>query len=61
MKLHHSGDYVQRRRDDYPGLGDQLDALWRTIAKLPAKSVAPETRVMLEQIQAIKATYPKPE
>jgi len=61
MKLVHTDPHGQRRAAEYPDIGDQLDALWKTIGKLPAKSVDPATREMLEQIQAIKAAYPKPE
>ena len=43
--------YRDKRRPEYPSVGDQLDALWK------GGQAAAD---MLEQIQAIKDKYPKP-
>lgn len=45
-------DYYAKRRDAYPALGEQLDALWKG---------GQEAADMLTKIQAVKAKYPKPE
>lgn len=42
--------YSEKRRSEYPPIGDQLDALWK------GGDVAQE---MLQKIQAVKAKYPK--
>jgi hypothetical protein len=44
--------YKEQRAREYPPIGDQLDALW----KGGDAAVA-----MLEQVQAVKSKYPKPE
>lgn len=42
--------YAEKRRLEYPPIGDQLDALWKGGA---------EAEAMLERIKAVKAKYPK--
>lgn len=42
--------YSEKRRSEYPPIGDQLDALWK------GGDAAQE---MLQTIQAVKAKYPK--
>jgi len=42
--------YAEKRQDEYPPIGDQLDALWK------GGDAAAE---MLEKVQAVKAKYPK--
>jgi hypothetical protein len=42
--------YVEKRRMEYPPIGDQLDALWKGGA---------EAEAMKAKIQEIKAKYPK--
>ena len=44
--------YKTNRADEYPSIGDQLDALWK------GGTAATE---MLAQVQAVKAKYPKSE
>lgn len=46
-----ASDYEALRRDAYPPIRDQLDALWK------GASAATE---MAEQVQAVKDKYPKP-
>lgn len=50
-------DYVALRADEYPAIGDQLDAIWKTLSK--SKTLAPETHEMLKNIEAVKAKHPK--
>jgi hypothetical protein len=44
--------YEALRRNEYPPIADQLDALWK------GGEAAAE---MLAKVQAVKAKYPKPE
>jgi len=46
-----TSDYMALRRNEYPPIGDQLDALWK------GGDAAAE---MLAKVQAVKAKYPKP-
>ena len=43
--------YARKRQQEYPSMGDQLDALWKGGA---------DAESMLQKIQAIKTKYPKP-
>ena len=45
-------EYQRVRAQEYPPIGDQLDALWK------GGEAAAE---MLAKVQAVKAKYPKPE
>jgi hypothetical protein len=45
-------DYYALRREEYPSLGDQLDAFWKG-------SDSPEYELMMEKIAVVKAKYPK--
>lgn len=60
MKIHHQSDHAERRRAEYPAIGDQLDALWKALAAMPHGTLPPEADAMLERIRAIKDEYPKP-
>jgi hypothetical protein len=42
--------YAEKRRQEYPAIGDQLDALWKGGA---------EAEAMLAKVQAVKTKYPK--
>lgn len=42
--------YAEKRRLEYPPIGDQLDAIWKGGA---------EAEAMLQQVLAVKAKYPK--
>ena len=46
-------DYYAQRRNEYPSLGDQLDAMWKGLDSLPFLD-------MQAKIAAVKAKYPKP-
>lgn len=43
--------YQRDRAKEYPSIGDQLDALWKG---------GEAATIMLAQVQAVKAKYPKP-
>ncbi len=51
MRIKFDDDYAKRRKDAYPPIGDQLDALWKG-------GEAAES--MREQVMAVKTKYPKP-
>lgn len=55
--------YATQRREAYPSIGDQLDALWKGFEALskaaPSEAVSAEAAAMLEQIEAVKASIPK--
>jgi hypothetical protein len=46
-------DYYALRRDEYPSLGDQLDAMWKGLDSQAFSD-------MQSKIAAVKAKYPKP-
>lgn len=54
MIITHTADYAEKRRAEYPPIGDQLDTIWKALASTP------NPPPMLAQIQAIKSKYPKP-
>lgn len=51
MKLKFTDDYAKRRKEAYPSIGDQLDALWKGGAELD---------VMRKRVLGVKARFPKP-
>lgn len=51
MKIKHHGDYAKRRREAYPSIQEQLDALWKGGA---------EEAQMRATIAAVKQRFPKP-
>ena len=57
-KITHVDPYDSRRADEYPPIQDQLDAIWKALAKL--QTLPPDTQSMLNEIQAVKDKYPKP-
>lgn len=50
MKISVPVDYAQRRKEEYPDIGDQLDALWKG---------GDSAEAMRQKILAIKDKYPK--
>lgn len=51
MKLRVKQDYQALRRDAYPDIREQLDALWKG---------GKDAEEMRQKVQAVKARYPKP-
>lgn len=56
MKLVHESNYSERRSASYPGIEDQLDALWHAMDE----GLIPKIEPMYSQIKAVKEQYPKP-
>jgi len=60
MKVNHKGNYQERRRHEYPGIEDQLDAIWKALDTLHSNGQnLDEAQTILNQIKAIKTKYPK--
>lgn len=51
MRLKFTDDYAKRRKESYPSIEDQLDAIWKGGAEMEA---------MRKNIAAVKARFPKP-
>ena len=58
MKIVHPGNPREKRRDEYPDIGDQLDAIWKAFGQMDPDDVPEPARAMLAQVQAVKAKYP---
>lgn len=55
------GSYRRRRQVDYPTVGEQLDALWKTIVSLAHGGTIPaDARAVMDAVAAVKAKHPKP-
>lgn len=54
--------YREQRRQEYPAMGDQLDALLKQFESLRAKgeNLDSDLDVMLDQWRTVKNKYPKP-
>ncbi|MGH1510545.1 hypothetical protein [Ralstonia solanacearum] len=50
--------YTEQRASAYPALGDQLGAIWKTLAKLDPAQLDPDTLAVLRDVQAVKEQYP---
>ena len=55
MKIQHREDYRKLRRQDYPKIGDQLDALWHSMNNGDTPKIEP----FYSMIKAVKDKYPK--
>ena len=55
--------YRDARRDAYPPLGDQLDALWKELnyRRLQGEDLVQDADDMLGAVLAVKQAHPKPE
>lgn len=55
--------YKQLRADEYPAIGDQLDAIWKELnaRRLKGENLTQDADDMLGQILAVKRKHPKPE
>lgn len=60
MKARVRQDYAQRRRQEYPSIEDQLDALWSFVGSLPPAQLPDKARDTLQLIERIKRKYAKP-
>lgn len=62
MKLTHRRPYKQARKQLYPDVGDQLDAIWKAIDEIANQTgiLLPQESVdMLSRIHEVKAKCPK--
>jgi hypothetical protein len=60
MKIRHVRDYCEARKEAYPPVGDQLDALFRHFASDP-DNVPAELQGWVDACMAVKEKYPKAE
>lgn len=56
MKIRHHADHAELRREAYPPVEEQLDALWHAMEK----GLLPRVPGFHDRIKAVKARYPKP-
>lgn len=60
-KLRHSTSYRARRAAEYPGMGDQLDAILDGLrAYRDGKPLPPKTLAILDACEAVKTRFKKP-
>lgn len=57
MIITHTRDYKEARAEEYPALGDQLDALMKYFAA--QESIPPELQEWVDACLAVKDKYPK--
>lgn len=62
MKIHHTGDYSEKRKSAYPDIGEQLGALWKSLQHLNDNGIdlPDEALETLGEIDKIKQTFHKP-
>lgn len=61
LKIHHqANDHAERRRREYPDIGDQLDAVYKLARKLREQGhqLPPETEQWIDHCQEVKTKYP---
>lgn len=63
MKIRHDPDYRPLRKQAYPPVGDQLDAVMKLAQAMRNTGVElpPEVNAWIDKCQQVKATYRKPE
>jgi len=62
MKIRHSEPYANLRRQEYPAVGEQLDAVLKMAQALQEQGIElpKETQTWIAQCQAVKQRYAKP-
>lgn len=60
MKVSHQSDYRLKRKNEYPDVGDQLDALWSIVTALSKGNLPEDVQDVANAIAAVKLKYPKP-
>lgn len=61
MKIHHkTNDYAERRKREYPAIGDQLDAVFKLAQHLRDKGqeLPPDVDRWVDQCESVKQKYP---
>lgn len=56
MKILHRPDYREKRKEEYPAIGDQLDAIWKALA---GRDLPPEATAIRDKVLAVKEKYSK--
>ena len=56
MKFKVKQDYRKLRQQDYPAIGEQLDALWHAMDQ----GTMPKAEPFYSDIKAVKDAHPKP-
>lgn len=61
MKIQHSEPYAPLRRQAYPPIGDQLDAVMKLASSLRDQGIdlPKEVQAWIDQCELVKATYQK--
>ena len=61
MKIIHKEDYRPLRRQKYPDIGDQLDAIYRGFASIQKQGIRlpQETLDWMSEIKEVKDTFKK--
>ena len=59
MRIKHTRDYGEARRENYWPTGDQLDALMKYFAAMP--DIPEGLGEWIDACQSVKEKYPKPE
>ena len=59
-KLSDMRNYSEKRRDEYPDIGDQLDAIMKWVAGENEIKVTPELKSIAMKCMSVKSKYPKP-
>lgn len=61
LKIHHKpNNHVERRRLEYPGIGDQLDAVYKLVRQMQEQGqlLPPDVEQWVAQCRAVKEKYP---
>jgi len=57
VKIRHVRDYRAARKDEFPDVGDQIDAIWKVLRTL---KLPKEAQNLVDEIDRVKRKYPKP-
>lgn len=61
LKIHHqSNNHAERRRQEYPDIGDQLDAVYKLARHMQERGqqLPPDVEQWVAQCRAVKEKYP---
>lgn len=63
LKIHHQlNNHIERRLQEYPDIGDQLDAVYKLARHLQeqGQQLPPDVEQWVAQCRAVKEKYPAP-
>lgn len=60
VQLHDSRTYQQKRAEEYPEIGDQLDAIMKWVAGENEIQITAELKSIAMECMAVKSKFPKP-